>query len=202
MPEFGSIEIGQIRYLPEDSVRLIGSYAFEYHADNSPEIDISFDLGPDQYLSIGDTTLLQSDIFFANSEYFWYNSEGNLISQDSVFVASSITEEYWLKIRLKETPYFSEDAVLVIGSLGIILSTYPNPVISGESLSVEYELSSECTQASLLILDYNGTSISYYSLDILQSNIEINSYSLTQGSYGVLLLVDGNPTDFKQILIQ
>lgn len=164
--------------------------------------DVLFDAkaGDDLIASKNSNVVLSAESINEDAVYNWYNAGGKLIgSGDTLSVNVSKTEKYKLEVIAKADGYKDYDSVYVFSTYGNIESIAPNP--ANMQTLINYNLSEEIANASIIITNSFGQVFYSTPLDITQDTHTINLQGIPAGQYIVRLESQGVLLDTKTLIV-
>src|SRR5690554_2668725 len=136
--------------------------------------------------------------------YNWYAPDGQMIHTGKNFtLTDNFAGEYKLEV-ISETDGHKDYFRLTIpvnATQDQLISLSPNPATN--SVSAEYQIGQNATNASLIIIPFFGNAQNHYSIDLTSFDtiIDINLLGYPTGHYVVILMVDGQAVHAKQLII-
>lgn len=160
------------------------------------------DAGFDRYYKTGESVTLSSNIINENAQYNWYNSSGQLVSNQPVYAISNPTEEtYTLEIIADSDGFKDYDEVEVyLTETDYITSVAPNPTQA--EFGVEYTLPEEALVSVINIVQINSGTL-MQSVTVEQGGyITLNVSGYSTGLYEVMLISDNVVLDTETLVKQ
>lgn len=186
-----------IQYRSQDD-KIIGGEL--YHIQKPTRNLFGADAGTDKNISEGTAVTLSGNSIGETALYNWYDPSGELIYSGKDFnVSPAITTKYKLEIIAAADGFASYDEINVKVKDNEIKTISPNPATN--QIAVEYKLTNP-TSAYIVITNLPATINDNYILSINQTTTTINVSNYAAGNYNLILVVNGEVKDQKNLSIQ
>lgn len=186
----------QIQQKLSNTDELLGGVYFKISRKERPPFYA--DAGSDQTIKLYNSTTLNAVSLSEPAIYKWFDENNELINENlSVEVSPEISTNYTLEVTSKTDGYVDYDDVRVNVIQNWIESISPNP--TNNSFELEYTIN-EASTASIVILNNLATSQQTYSIPPSSGTVNIDISDYTNGSYTVVLVIDGIAIDSKNLV--
>ena len=176
----------------------MGGESYELRVPNRTSFDA--DAGEDVEVTNQDSVTLSADPINEPAIYNWYDDEGYLVHTGEDFtVSADVSAIFMLEVIALSDGFKDYDNIEIEVNENYILSFAPNP--ADAFLNVDYVIESGQNAFIVLLNLQNGTS-NQYLIDPQLNTTQLNTASLQNGNYTMILFVDGVPSDNRNIIIQ
>lgn len=158
------------------------------------------DTGDNKIIVAGQEITLTANPISLPVTYHWYNKENKLIENgQSVTVSPYQDTKYILEVIDLKTGIKGTDSVNVYVKDGEITNLSPNPASS--NINIEY-IVNNISNAQIAVVDVNNLNeLKRVNLNNNANSYNLNTESLSNGAYTLLLIVNNNIVDDRQFLI-
>ncbi len=183
----------------EGSNLLLGAEHFQVNRSDREYFEATS--SSSQMVMPGASVNLMAEEINEDATYNWYDMEGNLVCTGTEFTLyPEVSEEYELEVIATQDGYKDYSTTSVIVVSGDIQSISPNP--ANVSTVIQYSLSENATSAHLMITNSSSQLVNNHILNNLVTEISINTSEFNTGNYQVSLIVDGQISDSKILIVE
>ncbi|KAA3647426.1 MAG: serine protease [Bacteroidetes bacterium] len=177
----------------------IGGETFEITSNDRTDFDA--DAGDDiEVTKYTDSVTISAGPISEPAIYNWYDEEGNLLHTGKDFkVSAEISNKFKLEVIALEDGFKDYDEVEIVVKENYIESYSPNP--ADNYLNINYKVI-DAQSAFFVLLNLQSNTSNQHLVDPSNGSIQLNTSSLSNGNYALILFVDGVVQDSKNIVIQ
>ncbi len=181
----------------DESERAVGGE--RYHVIVPGKEGFYADAGPDKNVSPNTAVNLSAYTVDEAAIYNWYDPQGELIyTGKDMTVSPEITSKYKLEVIAESDGVKDYDEVEVKVKEHEVTNIAPNPA-TGNTI-ITYRLTNATSAYLILTMPYSGVN-NQYILNVANDQVQLNVNDLPPGTYSLILVVDGIPSDVDQITI-
>lgn len=159
------------------------------------------DAGNDQFIELGESTLLTAGNVSENVVYNWYNSQNELLgSNQSILVQPNEDGIYTLEVIATSDGFKDYDEVHVSVLKNIINSISPNP--SSSLVAVDVTVEDNVNNVQLMLMNSIGLVEQTINVNNSSGSYQIDVSNELPGVYSVILICNGVTQDTETIIVQ
>ncbi|MGB1295478.1 MAG: hypothetical protein ACPG6V_08355 [Flavobacteriales bacterium] len=158
--------------------------------------------GSDVRVLKGQSVNLLAEDIGENAEYNWFDCDGNLLySGQDITLTPEESRALQLEVITTSDQYKDYDQKNIVVTDGLICNISPNPASTLTEVCVE--LSEGTTSAVLMVYNVNHNLVNNYIVQGSgETQVQLDLSSYTQGTYQVVLVIDGVISDVHNIIKQ
>lgn len=189
-------EVNQINSATNE---VVGGELYEVAVPNRADFDA--EAGTDQEIDAGNTITLSALQISEDAIYNWYNEAGELVHTGRDFTLTpDLTQEYKLEIISTLDGFKDYDEVEITVNKNKITALSPNPASS--NLFINYDIEETITSAYFVLVEHTSSQSNQYIIDLTTDSKQIDVSNLPNGTYTLVLICDGQVTDYTNLIIQ
>lgn len=131
--------------------------------------------------------------------YSWYDTNGVLLHIGQNYTVNNSNGTYLLEVIADYDGFKDMKEVNLTNNSYVLYNIYPNPATN--YVTIQYN-KLNCTNAYLMLVNINNNNTSNYILDTNDSTITLNTTTLPQGIYRIVLVCDNNIIESHNLKIQ
>jgi len=175
-----------------------GGIHFMVRKSNRPPFDA--DAGEDYEINGGENIIISASQINEAAEYYWYNSNGELVHiGESFTISPEVSETYQLEVIALSDGFKDYADVSVEVHPSYMESVVPNPVNS--NATVTYSVENGLNGFIALVDPMNSTILNSYILDPQSNTITIDFSGYQSGTYTLAMIVNGQIVDALNVIV-
>jgi hypothetical protein len=158
------------------------------------------DGGDDHEINQGDSIVISASQINEAAEYYWYNSNGELVHiGESFTISPEVSETYQLEVIALADGFKDYADVSVEVHPSYMESVIPNPVNSNATIT--YSVENGLNGFIAVVDPMNSTILNNYILDPLSNTVTIDFSGYQSGTYRLTMIVNGQIVDALNIIV-
>lgn len=189
----------EVNQINSGTNEIVGGELYKVLVPNRPDFDA--EAGNDQEIDAGTVVTLSALQISEGAIYNWYDEAGELVHTGEDFTLTpDLTQKYKLEIIATVDGFKDYDEVEITVNKNKITVLSPNPASS--NLFIDYDIEETITSAYFVLVEHTSSQSNQYIIDLTTNSKQIDVSNLPNGTYTLVLICDGQITDYTNLIIQ